>query len=184
MYWFSVHPFVAFWRRVGARMTVAIHVALIALLATPVFLLRNSVLAVDYGTNPVLMAIAAGLFCIAMALRMRVHRVFGNGLLMGLPELSPERYGHQLVTTGIYAWIRHPRYVQMVLLTLVCALFSNYLAAHVLVAISVLWVALLVPVEEKELRARFGDHYLAYAGRVPRFLPTLRRRNPGGPEAR
>jgi protein-S-isoprenylcysteine O-methyltransferase Ste14 len=175
LFWFSIHPFVQFWRRVGPRLTLTIHCALIALLAAGVFLARDSVLAVEYGANPVLVGLAAVLLVVALVIRVHIHRVFGNRLLVGLPELGEES-DSRLVTTGIYSRIRHPRYLQMLLLYLMCALFSNYLATYFVLVASFLWVGLLIPVEEKELRARFGEEYVRYAERVPRFLPRLSRR--------
>jgi protein-S-isoprenylcysteine O-methyltransferase Ste14 len=39
-----------------------------------------------------------------------------------------------------------------------------------------LWFNLaVIPVEERELRAIFGQQYEAYSKAVPRFIPTLRR---------
>ena len=176
LYWFSIHPFVNFWRQVGPRLTVAIHMGLIVLLAVGVFFLREPILKVEYGTHPGLVGIAVVLFAFTIVLRIHIYRVFKNKLLAGLPELAPEVYHSHLVTTGIYARIRHPRYLQMVLFALVAALLANYLAIYVVVVISVPGVFLLVAVEEKELRARFGEEYLHYAERVPRFLPRLHRR--------
>lgn len=176
LYWFSIHPFVNFWRQVGPRLTVAIHMGLIVLLAVGVFFLREPILKVEYGTNPGLVGIAVVLFAFTIVLRIHIYRVFKNKLLAGLPELAPEVYHSHLVTTGIYARIRHPRYLQMVLFALVAALLANYLAVYVVVVISVPGVFLLVAVEEKELRARFGEEYLRYAERVPRFLPRRHRR--------
>jgi protein-S-isoprenylcysteine O-methyltransferase Ste14 len=179
LYWFSIHPFVEFWRKVGARQTVAIHMAVIVLLAAAVFLLRGPILAVEYGTNPAFLGIAAAVFAAATILRIHVCCVFKNKVLAGLPELAPDEYGSRLVTSGIYAHIRHPRYVQMVLFALGAALLANYLAVYVILALSIPWVGLLVPLEEKELRARFGEEYLRYAERVPRFVPRLQRRVSG-----
>ncbi len=179
LYWFSIHPFVNFWRKVGPRLTVAIHMSLIVLLAVGVFLLREPILKVEYGTNPILVGVAVALFAVTIILRIHIYRVFKNKLLAGLPELAPEVYESHLVTKGIYAHIRHPRYVQMVLFALMAALLANYLAVYVVAAISVPGVFLLVAVEEKELRVRFGEEYLRYAERVPRFLPRLHRRVSG-----
>ena len=175
LYWFSIHPFVNFWRKVGPRLTVGIHIGLIVLLAVCVFLLREPILAVEYGSNPILIPIAAVLFAGTLVLRIHIYRVFKNTVLTGLPELAPEEYGRRLVTTGIYAHIRHPRYVQMVLFALMAALLANYVAVYVVSAFSVPFVVLLVRVEEKELRERFGEEYVRYAERVPRFFPRLRR---------
>src|ERR1035441_9731666 len=41
LYWFSVHPFVRFWRSLGARVAVALHIVMIAALAYGAYLLRG-----------------------------------------------------------------------------------------------------------------------------------------------
>jgi protein-S-isoprenylcysteine O-methyltransferase Ste14 len=56
---------------------------------------------------------------------------------------------------------------------LACALFTNYLAAYVLFAVSLVLVRIIIWMEEKELRARFGEEYEDYCARVPRLIPRL-----------
>ena len=51
------------------------------------------------------------------------------------------------------------------------ALFSNYLASWILLVITVPALLLIVHFEERELRDRFGNAYVEYARRVPRFVP-------------
>jgi len=72
--------------------------------------------------------------------------------------------------------MRHPRYVEIFVALLGCALIANYLAAYLLVLLVAAELFLVVLLEEKELRERFGDEYQTYARRVPRFLPTITRR--------
>ena len=75
------------------------------------------------------------------------------------------------MTDGIYARVRHPRYVQIWLGLLGHALIVNYVSTYALVAIATAVILLVVRMEERELSARFGDAYRAYVARVPRFLP-------------
>jgi hypothetical protein len=41
LYWFSIHPFVRFWRGVGARATVTLHMVMIAVVGYGMYLLRG-----------------------------------------------------------------------------------------------------------------------------------------------
>ena len=173
LYWFSVHPFVRFWRRVGLRRTLAIHFTWMLLLAAAIFLLRRPLLAVEFGTNPVLVAVAIPLLALCVAGRVVVSRQLKNKILSGLPELAPEAYPSRLLTEGVYARIRHPRYVQVVVLMLALALIANYLATYVLLLLLAAAIYPLVRIEEREMRDRFGAEYEAYCARVPRFVPKF-----------
>ncbi len=102
----------------------------------------------------------------------RKHLTFG--ILSGLPELSKEQYPGTLLTEGIYAKIRHPRYVEVFLAVLAYAFAANYLAPYVLALVSVPAIYLIVILEERELKKRFGEAYEEYGRRVPRFIPRMR----------
>jgi protein-S-isoprenylcysteine O-methyltransferase Ste14 len=55
--------------------------------------------------------------------------------------------------------------------TVAVALFANYLAVYVLALVLVPALYLVVVLEERELRERFGEDYVTYSQRVPRFIP-------------
>jgi protein-S-isoprenylcysteine O-methyltransferase Ste14 len=174
LYWFSIHPFIHFWRRLGARTTLRLHLSAILLLAVTVFLLRRRLLAVDFGSNAVLAALAIPIFAASLVLRVLVAKHLTNRILSGLAELAPAAGASPLLTEGIYARIRHPRYVQILLALLALVLFTNYLATYLVFLLTVLWVVPLTRMEERELRDRFGKPYQDYCARVPRFIPRLR----------
>lgn len=173
LFWFSVHPFVRFWRKVGPRLTLGIHFLLMILVAAAIFQVRSVVMSVEYGTNWFFVFLAVPLFGLAVALRRKISEQFSPKSLMGLPELAPDEYPRRLVTEGIYSRIRHPRYVQMVLALAAYALFCNYLALYVIVLLALPGIMILAQIEEKELRECFGDEYAQYCGRVPRFIPRF-----------
>ena len=51
------------------------------------------------------------------------------------------------------------------------ALIANHLAPYVAVGAWVLAILAIVPLEERELTARYGSQYEDYRRRVPRFIP-------------
>ena len=57
--------------------------------------------------------------------------------------------------------------------TLAFATFSNYLGAYLVVLAFLPALHLVVLLEERELRDRFGEEYAAYCERVPRYIPRL-----------
>ena len=169
--WLVVHPFVKFWRRIGLLWTYLMVTAVVFPGVVGLFLMRRTLLAVEFGTSWPLLAL--GVLCLAVAVRLRVslHRHFSNTQLMGLPELAPDRYPQQLVTEGLHARVRHPRYLQYLLVLAGLALIANYVALYLTLAVLVPGIWLIVILEEKELRARFGPAYDDYCRRVPRFIP-------------
>ena len=81
---------------------------------------------------------------------------------------------HRLVTHGPYRWVRHPLYALSLLLILALGLISAsgfILAFSVVVLIAVGLV--VVPREEANLIAAFGDEYRDYMRRTGRFLPKV-----------
>lgn len=99
-------------------------------------------------------------------------------ILAGVPEFArdPHRQGH-LLTEGPYARIRHPRYIEVVMWTFAYAFIANYVGAYVLALLTPLLVHLVVLLEERELRDRFGQEYVEYCARVPRYIPHRVARN-------
>lgn len=172
--WPLIHPFARFWRRLGPVWTYSLLGLPMAAVMAALFRARRWLLATDFGTHPLLIALAALTLAAAttMSLKRRKHLTFG--ILAGLPELSQRQWPGRLVTEGIYAKIRHPRYVEALLGILGYALFSNYLALYAVFLLSLPVIYLIVVLEERELRERFGAAYDEYSRRVPRFLPRTR----------
>ena len=119
------------------------------------------------------MTIALAALCLIIGLKIahKRRKHLTASIITGIPELSKKKYPGKLLTEGIYAKIRHPRYVEIFFFVLGYALFVNYLTAYVMVALSIPVVYLIVLLEERELRDRFGTEYDAYCKKVPRFFP-------------
>ena len=111
------------------------------------------------------------LFAVAVWLFWRAHRDLGANWS---PTLQI-RERHELVTSGIYARIRHPMYAAIWLWALAQPLLlQNWIAGPpVLLAFAAMY-AYRSQAEEAMMVDQFGDAYRAYAARVPRLLPRLR----------
>ncbi len=175
-FWFWIHPFARHWQKVGPRVTYTVALASMALLWAAIFRLRDVLLRVEYGFSLPL-AILAGLFYLgAVVLEILCRRHLKLSILVGLPEVSPDSHPPRLLTEGIYGRVRHPRYLSFGFAMIAVALFTNYLAVYLLLLAAPPTIYLLVVVEERELRQRFGPAYERYTREVPRFLPRLVRR--------
>jgi len=82
--------------------------------------------------------------------------------------------GHQLATSGPYAYVRHPIYTGMLGMLVATGLAVSHWTA-LLGALIVFFVGTIIRVrrEEKLLRGAFGEQFEAYARRVPAILPGL-----------
>lgn len=80
--------------------------------------------------------------------------------------------GSQLVTTGIYARVRHPLYASLIALGFGWALLWRSGPALALAVAQTVFLHAKAKHEERSLRDHFPD-YARYARRVPRFLPRL-----------
>ena len=83
------------------------------------------------------------------------------------------RSKEDLVTKGIYHYIRHPQYLGFLLLTL------GWLIHWPTIPITAMWPILIIMYykiarnEEKEMKERFGDRYSFYMEKVPMFIPRV-----------
>jgi len=80
--------------------------------------------------------------------------------------------GHELITSGPYALVRHPIYTATLGLLVGSALcVSRWQDLIAAVVVFLIGTALRVHSEERLLTTEFGDEYRAYAGAVPALIP-------------
>jgi protein-S-isoprenylcysteine O-methyltransferase Ste14 len=113
--------------------------------------------------------LGVALFAAGGALRIWPVFVLGHRF-SGLVAIQP---GHTLVTTGVYAVIRNPSYLGLLVNSLGWGLAFRS-------GVGVLLTALLVPplvarirAEERLLHSQFGDAYDAYCARTSRLVPGI-----------
>jgi protein-S-isoprenylcysteine O-methyltransferase Ste14 len=85
------------------------------------------------------------------------------------------RRGHQLITHGVYRWIRHPMYASIWLFGIAQALLlANWVAGFSALATFAPLYLLRVPREEAMMLDVFGGEYQDYLGQTGRLLPRLK----------
>jgi protein-S-isoprenylcysteine O-methyltransferase Ste14 len=102
-----------------------------------------------------------------------LFRVWGSAFVGSTIVASPDMHSHSMLADGPYRHTRNPLYLGTLLHTIGLSILMPAIGA--IVAIALIWVlqVRLALAEEPFLAARFGQPYLDYKARVPRFLPTL-----------
>ena len=109
-----------------------------------------------------------------------IIHILSNGLmlagllLMGASWHRIHRAHGALVRNGPYAWVRHPQYSGLFLITIGMLVQWPTIITVVTwpILIAVYWR--LARREEREAVVAFGDGYREYQARVPMFVPRLR----------
>ncbi len=124
----------------------------------------------EYPLNPAVFAAGVLLAALGLWLLRRSHVALGKNWSISLAL----RQEHELVTSGIYRYVRHPMYTAIFLYALGQALVvPNGIAGPAnLVAFLVLF-AMRVKVEERMMVDKFGDQYRAYRAKTKRLIPYI-----------
>jgi protein-S-isoprenylcysteine O-methyltransferase Ste14 len=94
----------------------------------------------------------------------------GRGRGTPAPFDPPQKF----VATGLYRYCRNPMYVGLLLMLGGLALIWQSPAVIILAALLAVAIhSAVVALEEPQLKRRFGQPYLDYCGRVPRWLPRI-----------
>jgi protein-S-isoprenylcysteine O-methyltransferase Ste14 len=175
--WLAIHPFAASWRHLGPTLTYCVLSLPVAGYVAGVWFFRDHLLGMDLGTNAITVALACiSLFAASLVYRQRRTQLDPR-TLSGMPELSEREYPGRLRTEGIYGRVRNPRYIELLLWVGGYSLFANHVGTYLAVVLSLPVMYLVVVLEERELRNRFGTPYEEYCRRVPRFIPKLTSQN-------
>ena len=176
LFWPFAHGLVHSWRQLGLVISYSALGAILIAIGAGVFVLRRTLLAVEFGP-PGWLGVPAVLCCVAaLVIEVQCRKHLTLRTLVGIPELSPRPTGQPLLERGIYARLRHPRYVVVILSLCAVALFTNYLAVYLLCPLACLALYGIALMEERELVERFGGAYKQYQRRVPRFIPRMLKR--------
>lgn len=172
LFWIIVHTTIGFWRHF-VKGTYLLLGALYIAVGWAVYQASDWIGSYRMPINFV--TILLGIACLTgdAIIWLGIAKDFGGKALIGLPELMPEKYPTKLVTTGIYARVRHPRYLGYLLLLLAVFFITGVVSLLALFLLLVILFYAVTVVEERELRNRFGEAYRDYQKSVPRLIPRL-----------
>ena len=175
VFWLLVHPFVRWWRRIGALFTYLLMGIAFSVMVLILYRFRQDLLGADLGASGVLITLGVLVYLASAWLSLLIKRHLDTRTLAGLPELTWDGDGGTLIQEGVYGVVRHPRYLAVIIGTAGFALVVNYLGVYLVWLASVVALLLVVTLEERELTDRFGAQYEEYRSRVPALIPKLRR---------
>jgi len=178
LFWFVVHPSIGFWRRhqTAAYVTGVLvswpAVTLSLIVFRHKLFLRNAAPAWRIAVGIALIVFEAWIF-------WRVKNDLGTARLVGKTELSG---GGEVVSRGIYGRMRHPRYAGSFIAILGACFLAGTRLLWMVAGVWAVLTLIAIAMEEREMRARFGESYVRYCSRVPRFIPFGKNRDSGGME--
>jgi protein-S-isoprenylcysteine O-methyltransferase Ste14 len=124
------------------------------------------------GETPVLLSLAG--FAALLLVKLAGAAILAASLIQtGAAEflgLKPEQ--KRLVTSGLYAKVRHPMYLGAILFIWASPEIRSLDALLYLLA--TLYFAFGIYMEERRLREEFGEAYQSYCSRMPAIIPRLR----------
>ena len=85
-----------------------------------------------------------------------------------------KNYHGQLITEGIFKYIRHPHYTSLLIIGFGLAFFFNSIAALIIAIIAIPIMILSIIDEEKLLIKQYGKEYIAFKKKTPwKIIPYI-----------
>jgi protein-S-isoprenylcysteine O-methyltransferase Ste14 len=155
-------PAIAIRDRSSGAGWVVVQILLLAALAVAAPLWR--------GHWPLVSSMGLGIVILCYATWTGLHGVRGLG--RNLTPLPVPRAGGELITTGIYARLRHPLYASVMAMGLGWASLWSSFPALGIALLLVFFLHAKTLHEERLLREKFAG-YNGYSASVPRYFPRL-----------
>ncbi|HEY6350298.1 MAG TPA: methyltransferase [Candidatus Angelobacter sp.] len=174
LFWFFIHPAARRWQgmqRSPYRLLLPLWAVVIGVLMSATWPWHSR----QIYSNVWFWLPAFLLFLLGARTYRRIGPDFGLHNLIGETELRPQEHEQALVTTGLHQRMRHPIYFAHLCMFAACTISSGLLENFILLAVSLfITFPLMIWLEERELKKRFGQSFLDYKARVP-LIPFQRR---------
>jgi protein-S-isoprenylcysteine O-methyltransferase Ste14 len=136
-------------------------------ISAPIFLFLICAFFWEYENNLVIWTVGPTIVCAGEALRLWAMRHIGRS------ARTRKDKARRLVATGPYTFTRNPLYLgNHVILLGFCFMSELIWFAPVALGICFVFYSLIITYEEDLLTQRFGDDYLDYMARTPRWIPV------------
>lgn len=175
-------------RRAAGRQEPGARFALrgpVLILATSLFLTVSALLwrplPLQLGSTSEAIAVVAGLTLLLGGLTLYLWGLLSLRRMFAISSGFGVRLhaNHALVTSGPYAYVRHPMYLAVILSALGSLLLYQTWAA-LFFAVAMFGLVIRASREERVLAAEFAAEWEAYASQTPKWLPQLPSRRKGG----
>jgi len=124
----------------------------------------------DYALPDWLAWVGTVLFALAICLLWRSHKDLGRNWTVTVAM----RNDHELVTSGVYTFIRHPMYSAHLIWAIAqIMLLHNWIAGYSFLIVQVPFYLIRIKNEEAMMIEQFGAAYKAYMERTDRIIPKL-----------
>lgn len=159
-------------RQPGATQPAILAVSLVGFIVPIIWASTSWLHEWNYAANRVVQFAGVAVIAVGLHLFNRTHADIGRNWSSTLQIVE----GQELITSGIYARVRHPMYLSLLLFALGQALLipNVFAGPACLIGCGVL-AGLRMRDEEAMLRARFGQAYEDYASQTPALLPRGKR---------
>jgi protein-S-isoprenylcysteine O-methyltransferase Ste14 len=176
LFWIPLHFAAPFFRRLGFFTYIMPLITWVPV-AYLIYMKRSFLLQSRISFPPVISITGILLLISGALLHIWTARLLGLWGITGMPEIS-SRVKEKLVTGGPFSVVRHPTYFAHTLIFSGVFLITGAVSVGMLMLLDCITVnTVIIPLEERELLARFADEYLLYKKKVPsRFLPWIRRK--------
>ena len=158
----------AWWRDVAVRIVLAFIVLLLARSSTLDRLSRHRRSVRIVLANPIIQLIGVALCAVGIAFAILARWHLGRNW----SAAATLKEGHELVTSGPYARVRHPIYTGILTALLGSALTVGGMVLSVFVVCCVLFLW-RITVEERLMQQQFPHDYPAYRARTKALIPFI-----------
>jgi len=167
----QVHGNPPFWRKLGVRTYLIVLLEMIPVL-TIVIIFQGFLLSQELNLG-LLVVLGALLFLCGVPLNAWTAKLLGWKSLVAYSELRPQSGQKMLVAVGPFSVVRHPTYFAHTLIFVGVFLITGFTGIGVLIFVDLVTsYFLIIPLEERELTARFREDYRHYQKHMPKFFPV------------
>ncbi len=137
------------------------------ILAPFIFISLNTFFQLPVFHNALLHYVGLFLIILGIGSTFYTYRIFFDKDKGTPVPIQPTR---KLMIEGIYKYTRNPIYIEKFLWTIGIFLFFGHSLLKLYSLLFGIWAHFYTLHEEKELKRRFGDDYIAYMKSVPRYF--------------
>lgn len=161
------------WRKIGI-LTYLVLFTFWLPVAYLILLSQDLLLQITVDFHIIIVFLGFILIIIGLIIHTWTAKLLGTKALVGYNVVRPDNEKGSLITSSLFSIVRHPTYLAHTSLWLGFFFLTGFLSLMILTLLDFLITYLMIiPLEEKELVQRFGQEYIDYKKRVPKFFPRL-----------